>query len=140
PHHPRARRVACAVLRGPHDRPHRLWHRRRHPGARPQPRAAGELHLRLSLAPARCGRIPRPARQSPGASGDVLVCELFQPMAYALGMDEPFWSSVRRPLRAPLLHGRLARLENSVTDAATLTYDVLVIGAGGAGLRAAIAA
>src|SRR6202045_2572296 len=74
-------------------------------------------------------------------------------------MDELILGRLQRPLRTPLLHGSVARLENplnaslltsanripnafanQVSTYATLEYDVLVIGAGGAGLRSAIEA
>src|SRR5262249_62362911 len=48
---------------------------------------------------------------------------------------------LRGHLHPPLRDGCLARLEDSVTDRfETHEYDVLVVGAGGAGLRAAIEA
>ncbi len=53
-----------------------------------------------------------------------------------------FWVMLHRRLRAAVRDGRLARLENPLRCRTTETheYDVLVIGAGGAGLRAAIEA
>src|SRR5215468_6320359 len=58
-------------------------------------------------------------------------------------MDEPVFGRARRLLRAPGCLGRHQGPENSVTDLAkyeTHEHDVLIIGAGGAGLRAAIEA
>ena len=75
---------------------------------------------------------------------------------HALGMDELVLGRLHRSLRPPLLDGSLARLEDLISDESlnvklgaranqvatyeTLEYDVLIIGAGGAGLRAAIEA
>src|SRR5215468_6296175 len=58
-------------------------------------------------------------------------------------MDEPVFGRARRLLRAPGCLGRHQGPENSVTDLTkyeTHEHDVLIIGAGGAGLRAAIEA
>jgi succinate dehydrogenase / fumarate reductase flavoprotein subunit len=54
-------------------------------------------------------------------------------------MGEPVFGGAVGCLRAPLLDGRADRLEDPLTYE-TLEHDVLVIGAGGAGLRAAIEA
>src|SRR6476469_2846660 len=58
-----------------------------------------------------------------------------------MGVDEPLRCRVRRPQRSHVFDGDLARLEDPVsTEYETIEHDVLVIGAGGAGLRAAIEA
>src|SRR5690348_12231182 len=58
-----------------------------------------------------------------------------------MGVDEPLRCRVRRLIRSHVLDGDLARLEDPVsTEYETIEHDVLVIGAGGAGLRAAIEA
>src|SRR6476469_6941911 len=81
---------------------------------------------------------------------------------HALGLAELILGRLHRSLHPPLLDGSLARLEDLISDESlnrpagfylkldaranqvanyeTLEYDVLIIGAGGAGLRAAIEA
>src|SRR5687768_18063215 len=56
-----------------------------------------------------------------------------------MGVGQPLRGGTRGPLRAALLDGRVDRLEDPLTYE-THEHDVLVIGAGGAGLRAAIEA
>src|SRR5579872_5949762 len=57
-------------------------------------------------------------------------------------MDEPVLGGLLRSVRKDVLHGHLDGLENLLTMAEyeTFEHDVLIIGAGGAGLRAAIEA
>src|SRR5262249_9255254 len=58
-----------------------------------------------------------------------------------LGVAKPLFRRVRRPLRPPVFDGNCDRLENLLmAEYQTFEHDVLVIGAGGAGLRAAIEA
>src|SRR5499425_3303145 len=58
-----------------------------------------------------------------------------------MGLGQSVLRGVLRSLRAPLLDGCVVRLENSLmAEYQAYPYDVLVIGAGGAGLRAAIEA
>ena len=58
-----------------------------------------------------------------------------------MGLGEPVLRRFRRCLRTPVRDGHLVRLENLLmAEYQTHSYDVLVIGAGGAGLRAAIEA
>jgi succinate dehydrogenase / fumarate reductase flavoprotein subunit len=67
--------------------------------------------------------------------------QLSQPTTYALGLDELILGGVLRYLRKALLDGYLVRQENLLmAEYQTFEHDVLVIGAGGAGLRAAIEA
>src|SRR5207237_9286967 len=69
------------------------------------------------------------------------MLERAQLQAPALCLAEPLHRWLLRPLRPSLLDGDLDRLQDPLmADATTYTYDVLVIGAGGAGLRAAIEA
>src|SRR5712691_717291 len=58
-----------------------------------------------------------------------------------MGVGKPVLGWILRRLCKTLLHGDLVRLENPLmAEYRTHPYDVLVIGAGGAGLRAAIEA
>jgi succinate dehydrogenase / fumarate reductase flavoprotein subunit len=58
-----------------------------------------------------------------------------------VGVDEPLLGGLYGPLHPALLDGDLDRLEDLLTEAFERHhYDVLLIGAGGAGLRAAIEA
>ena len=69
------------------------------------------------------------------------MCYLSESAAYDVRLDEPVLRYVRRSLRAALRDGHLVRLEDYLmAEYQTHDYDVLVIGAGGAGLRAAIEA
>ncbi len=111
-----------------------------HARARDQRRPARRLHPRLPFDAARDRRVPRPAVAPPGAPPRLRLLQLPQPRPHALGLVEPLLRRVRRPLRPALLDGHLDRLEDPLTDYQTFEHDVLVIGAGGAGLRAAIAA
>src|SRR4029453_4235141 len=98
----------------------------------------------------------------------VRLRHLFQPTPHALGVAQFILGWFRRPLRAPLLNGYMPRRPAGLSDEAkcgeadeitrertlqlfnastnpmpnyeTFEHDVLVIGAGGAGLRAAIEA
>ena len=84
------------------------------------------------------GGLDRFSRPS-GADRDVRRRVLPQLPSQPLGVGQPVRGRPGRPLRAPLLDGRPDRLEDSLTYE-THEHDVLVIGAGGAGLRAAIEA
>src|SRR5262245_8876765 len=58
-----------------------------------------------------------------------------------MGLDEPFLCRILGSVREAVLDGDIDRLENPLMAGyETHDYDVLVIGAGGAGLRAAIEA
>src|SRR4029079_12755499 len=60
---------------------------------------------------------------------------------YALGVDESFFGHVLGRLRAHVRDGVLERhSDHLIMDYQTHEHDVIVIGAGGAGLRAAIEA
>src|SRR6185503_9022443 len=66
---------------------------------------------------------------------------LFEQTTHALGLDEPVLGWILRPVYSNVRHGQMVRLENFLMpDYETHEHDVLVIGAGGAGLRAAIEA
>src|SRR5690606_8339826 len=61
--------------------------------------------------------------------------------AHAVRVDEPVLGRILRPLHPDALDGGLDGLEDLLmADVTTVEHDVLVIGAGGAGLRAAIEA
>src|SRR5262249_29234466 len=58
-----------------------------------------------------------------------------------MGLGEPALGSLLGYLCSPVCHGHLVRLESRLMpEYQSYSYDVLVIGAGGAGLRAAIEA
>src|SRR5712671_1954120 len=66
---------------------------------------------------------------------------LSQSRTHAVGVGQPVLGCVFGSVRAPVCHGNLARLEDRLmADYQTHEHDVLVMGAGGAGLRAAIEA
>ncbi|PYO66224.1 MAG: fumarate reductase/succinate dehydrogenase flavoprotein subunit [Gemmatimonadetes bacterium] len=97
----------------------------------------------MPLAPPPRRRLARPARRPAGALRVLHLRRLPQPPPHDVGVDEPGLGRVLRPVRAAVRDGGVDRLENPVVAAAeyqTHEHDVLVIGAGGAGLRAAIEA
>src|SRR6185503_3281668 len=136
-----------AVHRDPHLRcdqvvpVHRRVRRRgRQPGNHDQHHPAGQLHLQLPLAAAS-------RRRTQGRSvGQRVTLRLLrgvllaEPAAPGVRLAEPVLRGLRRHLRPPLLDGDLDRLPPAVITFESFEYDVLVIGAGGAGLRAAIEA
>src|SRR4030095_10207772 len=63
-----------------------------------------------------------------------------QLQAPAVCLVQPLFGGVRRHLHPPLFDGDLVGTQNSLMAHATYSYDVLIVGAGGAGLRAAIEA
>src|SRR5437867_3318854 len=138
---PLPRRVEVALVHRRCNRPGALWPSSRHdrPGGQCLP--AGWLRLGLPLASTPGRGMPRPALPRARAPKSLRLRELPQPQAHALGVDEPFFRRFCRRLRAALLHGRLAGLENLLmAQYEEHAHDVLVVGAGGAGLRAAIEA
>src|SRR5262245_58085601 len=103
--------------------------------------AARLLHARLSLDATRRRRIPRQSVEASRAQSSLRLLELPESLAHEVGVDEPLRRRLRGCVRSPVLDGDLARLEDLVsTEYETIEHDVLVIGAGGAGLRAAIEA
>src|SRR4029079_13336018 len=105
-------------------------------------RLAGLLPRGVSLAAAPGGRADRPTLPRPGAAQRLPLRQLPQPPPHGVRLAESVLGGVRGLLRADVLDGRLARLEDRlmVAEYQTHEHDVLVIGAGGAGLRAAIEA
>ena len=78
---------------------------------------------------------------APARKKGVRLRELPQPAPHALRLVQPVLGEVLRFVRADVLDGRVDRLENLlVADYITHEHDVLMIGAGGAGLRAAVEA
>src|SRR5712692_981195 len=138
----RLRRVEGAVVSKPRRR-NALRHRPGHPGPGRQRDSPGRVRPGLSLAAAPGGRAARSdLRLSPPQRG-VRLLQLPQPPAHELGLVQPLQRGFRRPLRTALLHGRNPRLEDLLSLTSRYQaheHDVLVIGAGGAGLRAAIEA
>src|SRR5687768_2769133 len=66
---------------------------------------------------------------------------MLQPAAHAVRVAEPVLGRLQRFVRPPVQHGSVARLENLLMpEYVAHEHDVLIIGAGGAGLRAAIEA
>src|SRR5207253_8230796 len=115
--------------------------RRRHADPGRERGLPRRIRVRLPLAPASSGRMLRSALDAPPARARVCVRGLPQPPPRHLRLAEPLQRGLRRSLHPALLDGRVARLEDRVmVRAQTHEHDVLVIGAGGAGLRAAIEA
>src|SRR5262249_25731876 len=107
----------------------------------PERDTTGGLHAWMPFAPAPGGRQAQSAFQGPAAPQNLQLRELPQSRPHVVGLVQPLLGRLQRPVRADVLDGRLARLENPVmTEYQTHEHDVLVIGAGGAGLRAAIEA
>src|SRR5258708_840512 len=123
--------------------PRALRHRARHGDHGHERRAAHGLHLQLPLGPVPGRRLsgfipPRvPAVPAVGA------VQSPQCPAQPLGLGEPRGRGAHRPLHPALRDGRH---RGSAVDLMSLEgierhdYDVLVVGAGGAGLRAAVEA
>ena len=135
------RRVEGALVHRPRHRPDVVRHRRGHAGARARTWCCSAA---TRWAATRCATwsaatsTGSPATRCARAAYDCV--ELPQPRPHAVGLVQPLLRGLRRPLRPPLLHGRLDRLADPLTEYQTFEHDVLVIGAGGAGLRAAIEA
>ena len=103
--------------------------------------AAELLHLRMPfLAPS--GRwISRSARGSADAQASLRLRELPEPAPHAVRLVQPVFGRVFRLIRPDVLDGHLDGLEDRlVAEYVTHEHDVLIIGAGGAGLRAAVEA
>lgn len=74
-------------------------------------------------------------------SSRLQLCEPIQQQTHDVGLDESFLGYVFRFVCATLFDGNLVRLEIFlIADRETIQHDVLIIGAGGAGLRAAVEA
>ena len=121
-----------------------VWHRRGLACPAGKYRPAHSLHLLLPLAASSGGRKARLLLLHvvwPRASHCVAMAQRLEWTPHALCMDESYFSGPGRSLRA---HG-LCRSPQGYSAPVTSKYethehDVLIIGAGGAGLRAAIEA
>src|SRR5258705_9089875 len=119
----------------------KVRHRSRHDPPRGQRRAPQLLHARLPRDAAHRRRLPRRRLQARRVRHGLCMLDRAQLQAPALRVVEPVHGGLLRFVRPTLLHGDLDRLQDPLMPtASTYTYDVLVIGAGGAGLRAAIEA
>src|SRR5687768_8864511 len=86
-------------------------------------------------------RVYRSPLRRAGSQESVRLRQLPQSRTHALGVVQPDNRRVLRRLRSSPFDGCLDGLENTVVaDYETHAHDVLVVGAGGAGLRAAIEA
>src|ERR1700691_3998073 len=96
----------------------------------------------MSFAPPPDGRNLRCALAPADSQENVRLRELHESPPHAVCVDEPLLGRLLRSVRKDVLHGHLDRLENYLMAAEyqTIEQDVLVIGAGGAALRAAIEA
>src|ERR1019366_5681611 len=113
----------------------------RHARARRQPRAARLLHVGLPFLPPHNRRNLRPDQRASASPESLRVLELPQPRARTGRLVEPRHGGIRRSLHPLVFDGSLDRLEAVLmAEYETFEHDVLVIGAGGAGLRAAIGA
>src|SRR5882672_9538257 len=139
PAHPYPRRLECDVVPGALGT--HLRHRRRYAGPPRQHDPARRVRARMPLVASPRGRRSRPDGGGAGAEGGLRLCQLPQPPAHGVGLDEPVRRGPGRSVRPAVLDGCDPRLENHLTaQVQTHEHDVLVIGAGGAGLRAAIEA
>ena len=114
-------------------------HWRRHDRARYQHRAPELLHARLPFVPAPRRRRARSVLEASGAAQDVRRRQLPQLPPHEVRLGQSVRRRPRRSLRPAVLDGRAHGLEDHLSHE-THEHDVLVIGAGGAGLRAAIEA
>ena len=123
-----------------------LRHRRRHARARRQRRCCSSCYTLgcHSLRHLVGGYLDQLSR-APIRKQGLRLRELPQPRHMRWAWMQPVLGGVRRPLRPPVLDGHLAPTGGfcdlaGMADYQRFEHDVLVIGAGGAGLRAAIEA
>ncbi len=113
----------------------------RHAGAGDQRRAAGQLHVRVPCPASPGRRLQGRGVEVADVRQGLRLQHRAQLQAPAVRLVQPVLGGVQRPLHPAVLDGHLVRSEAAVMAVhATYSYDVLVIGAGGAGLRAAIEA
>src|SRR5262245_15347534 len=122
--------------------PRRLGHGPGLAGAGGERGPAGALHAVVPLLQAPVRRQSRPLLQGAGALLAVAKGVGAELPPHALRLGQPGVRRPDRPVRAPGRHRRHPRPEAllAMADQQTHEYDVVVIGAGGAGLRAAIEA
>src|SRR5690348_18193627 len=90
----------------------------------------------LFAAPDR--RLSRPAFQRSGRKPRLRLRQLPESAPHVVCLAQSLFRGIRGFIRSLVFHGYLERLEDSlVAEYVTHEHDVLVIGAGGAGLRAA---
>src|SRR5262249_19320494 len=82
--------------------------------------------------------ISKPPFDRAGRRARLRLRELLEPAAHTVCLAQPFLRKICGLVRPLVLHGYLERLEDSVVaEYLTHEHDILMIGAGGAGLRAA---
>src|SRR5438094_729353 len=124
-------------------RRHPVRHRRGHARHVGERHSAGRLHLLVSLVPARVRRLRRRVLEGADALSPVECPQPPQRAPSGLRVAVVVQRGLDRPLHPPGGDGRDQRCEDPVManhDYETHEHDVIVIGAGGAGLRAAIEA
>src|SRR5580692_801543 len=135
------RRGEGVLLQQPQDRAHHVRGRRRLAGAAPQRRAHRRLHARLPLVPPPGGRVHGHLLQVAVAQEGLRLRQLPQPPSPQVGLVLAGLGGAHRRLHSPLRQRRHHRPEDLLMPVhETHEHDVLIIGAGGAGLRAAIEA
>src|SRR5580698_1952799 len=116
-----------------------IWRPRGQPGASYQRAPAGQLYVRMPFASPLYRRHAGFAFTRPQEA--IQLCKLPQCPAHAICLVQPFLGWLHRSLRQAVFNGNLDGLETLLmSEYVVREFDVLVIGAGGAGLRAAIGA
>src|SRR5579859_4123037 len=96
------------------------------------------LHIGMPLFAAPDRRLSRPPFHRSSRSARLRLRQLLEPAPHAVRLVQSFLRRICGLVHPFVLHGDLDRLEDSlVAEYVTHEHDVLVIGAGGAGLRAA---
>src|SRR5690349_7205757 len=130
-----------ALVPKPRHRTGSIRRGRRHARAVHQRIFARKLCIGLPLAAAFSWRRQKRSFEIASAVHELPMRELLESAAHDVGVDEFVLGRVFRHLRTSVLNGNLDGLENLLmAEYQTFEHDVLVIGAGGAGLRAAIEA
>ena len=99
------------------------------------------LHVRMPFAAPSVGGVRDRLSGSPVRKTGVRLRELPQSPPHAVCVVQPVLGRFLRSVHSLVFDGHVDRLENPlVTEYLTHEHDVLIIGAGGAGLRAAVEA